>query len=211
MDSDGHPVRIVGVHSDITERKDAQVRLERFAHELEKAVETRTAELRHSQEQLRALAAELTLTEQRQRQRFASQLHDHLQQLLVLSKLKLTQAKRAVDAVPLGVSLLEQVDEAVNTALDYSRSLVAELSPPVLQQYGLVAGIQVACGMDGAHEFISDRGDARGVHPPPRSPVRAVVPIRSGIAHQCCEVCRDWPRQRTTECLREGPLHSDTR
>ena len=142
MDSDGHPVRIVGVHSDITERKDAQVRLERFAHELEKAVETRTAELRHSQEQLRALAAELTLTEQRQRQRFASQLHDHLQQLLVLSKLKLTQAKRAVDAVPLGVSLLEQVDEAVNTALDYSRSLVAELSPPVLQQYGLVAGIQ---------------------------------------------------------------------
>ena len=142
MDSDGHPVRIVGVHSDITERKDAQVRLERFAHELEKAVETRTAELRHSQEQLRALAAELTLTEQRQRQRFASQLHDHLQQLLVLSKLKLTQAKRAVDAVPLGVSLLEQVDEAVNTALDYSRSLVAELSPPVLRQYGLVAGIQ---------------------------------------------------------------------
>ena len=141
-DSDGRPVRIVGVHSDITERKDAHVRLERFAHELEKAVETRTAELRRSEEQLRALAAELTLTEQRERQRFASQLHDHLQQLLVLSKLKLTQAKRAVDAVPLGVSLLEQVDEAVNNALDYSRSLIAELSPPVLRQYGLVAGIR---------------------------------------------------------------------
>jgi PAS domain S-box-containing protein len=141
-DSDGRPARIVGVHSDVTERRDAQVRLERFAHELEKAVETRTAELRRSQEQLRALAAELTLTEQRERQRFASQLHDHLQQLLVLSKLKLTQAKRAVDAVPLGVSLLEQVDEAVNSALDYSRSLIAELSPPVLRQYGLVAGIR---------------------------------------------------------------------
>ncbi len=141
-DSDGRPVRIVGVHSDITERKDAHARLERFAHDLEKAVETRTAELRRSQEQLRALAAELTLTEQRERQRFASQLHDHLQQLLVLGKLKLTQAKRAVDAVPVGVSLLEQVDEAVNTALDYSRSLIAELSPPVLRQYGLVAGIR---------------------------------------------------------------------
>ena len=141
-DSEGRPVRIVGVHSDITERKDAHVRLERFAQELEKAVETRTAELRHSQEQLRALAAELTLTEQRERQRFASQLHDHLQQLLVLGKLKLTQAKRAVEAVPLSVSLLEQVDEAVNTALDYSRSLIAELSPPVLRQYGLVAGIK---------------------------------------------------------------------
>lgn len=141
-DSDGRPVRIVGVHSDITERKDAHARLERFAHELENAVETRTAELRRSQEQLRALAAELTVTEQRERQRFASQLHDHLQQLLVLAKLKLTQAKHAVDAVPLGVSLLEQVDEAVNTALDYSRSLIAELSPPVLRQYGLVAGIR---------------------------------------------------------------------
>jgi PAS domain S-box-containing protein len=141
-DADGRPLRIVGVHSDITERKDAHVRLERFAQELERAVETRTAELRHSQEQLRALAAELTLTEQRERQRFASQLHDHLQQLLVLGKLKLNQAKRAVGTVPVGVSLLEQVDEAVDTALDYSRSLVAELSPPVLRQHGLVAGIQ---------------------------------------------------------------------
>jgi PAS domain S-box-containing protein len=141
-DAEGRPVRIVGVHSDITERKDAHVRLERFAHELERAVETRTAELRHSQEQLRALAAELTLTEQRERQRFASQLHDHLQQLLVLGKLKLSQAKRAVGPVPVAMSLLEQVDEAVNTALDYSRSLIAELSPPVLRQHGLVAGIQ---------------------------------------------------------------------
>src|SRR5262249_16278512 len=77
----------------------------------------------------------------RERQRFASQLHDHLQQWLVLGKLKLSQAKRSVETVPLGVSLIEQVDEAVNTALDYSRSLIAELSPPVLRQHGVGAGI----------------------------------------------------------------------
>jgi PAS domain S-box-containing protein len=140
--TEGRPIRLVGVHSDITERKDAHVRLETFAHELERAVETRTAELRRSQEQLRALAAELTLTEQRERQRFASELHDHLQQLLVLGKMKLSQAKRSVQAVPLGVSLIEQVEEAVNTGLDYSRSLIGELSPPVLRQHGLVAGIK---------------------------------------------------------------------
>ncbi|HJT21134.1 MAG TPA: PAS domain S-box protein [Nitrospira sp.] len=141
-DHKGSPIRVIGVHSDITARKTAQVRLVHFAEELERQVVERTAELLKSQERLRALATELTLTEQRERQRFAAQLHDHLQQLLVMCKFKLGRGKRLVQSMPSGLQLLEELDETVSHALAYSRSLVAELSPPVLRAYGLVAGIK---------------------------------------------------------------------
>ena len=108
----------------------------------ERQVVERTSELLESQERLRALATELTLTEQRERQRFATELHDHLQQLLVLCKVKLNQGKRLVESIPSGAALIEEMDETMSKALAYSRSLVAELSPPMLREYGLVASIK---------------------------------------------------------------------
>lgn len=56
---------------------------------LEQRVEERT-------EQLRAMATELNLAEQRERKRLSVELHDYLQQVLVLSKLKAGQCKRFV-------------------------------------------------------------------------------------------------------------------
>jgi len=41
-------------------------------------------------DQLRELASELTLAEQRERQRLAKVLHDHIQQMLVAEKLQTT-------------------------------------------------------------------------------------------------------------------------
>lgn len=64
-----------------------------LAQELEHRVVERTRELWHSKERLSALANELNLTEQRERKCLATELHDHLQQILVLSKLKLAQGK----------------------------------------------------------------------------------------------------------------------
>ncbi len=51
-------------------------------------------ELSHSRSRLRALASQLTLVEQRERQRIAAELHDYLAQLLALGRMKLGQAKR---------------------------------------------------------------------------------------------------------------------
>ena len=61
--------------------------LRAIADHLEQLVAKRTVGLR-------ALATELNLTEQRERQRLAMELHDHLQQLIVLSKLKVGQSRR---------------------------------------------------------------------------------------------------------------------
>lgn len=134
---------------DITERKraeqalrEAQNRLESWNLELEQAVQLKTTELLQSQERLRALSTELTLTEHRERTRLAVDLHDHLQQLLVLGKLKVGRGKRLSSLPPAGVEVMQEVDEVLTSALAYTRTLVSELSPTVLREHGLVAGLR---------------------------------------------------------------------
>lgn len=128
--------------ADLMERKQAEEALLTLNNELERRVEERTREVRASKERLRALATELTLTEQRERHRLATELHDHLQQLLVLGKLKLGQGKRMAQTAPACAEVMGQVDNVLSEALQYTRSLVADLSPPVLRDHGLPAALQ---------------------------------------------------------------------
>jgi signal transduction histidine kinase/ActR/RegA family two-component response regulator len=116
----------------------AQERLQRWNVELEQAVHLKTVELIQSEERLRALTMELNLAEQRERQRLASELHDHLQQILVLGKLKLGQGERLSDPA----RIMKETENLLSDALTYTHSLVAELSPPVLRQHGLAAGLK---------------------------------------------------------------------
>jgi PAS domain S-box-containing protein len=136
----GRPARMVGLNYDITEGKVSQARLEQFAEELERQVSERTQELVSSQDQLRALATELNLAEQRERKRLAAELHDHLAQMLVLVRLKLGQAKQG--PVYRSLDMIKQAEEVVNESLTYTRNLVAELSPPVLHEFGLFAALR---------------------------------------------------------------------
>jgi PAS domain S-box-containing protein len=121
---------------------DAQDRLQRWNLELEQAVDVKTTELVQSEGRLRALAAELNLAEQQERKRLATELHDHLQQMLVLGRIKLGQGKRFTESVPVWVKLIEEIDEIFSQALTYTRTLVTELSPPVLRDHGLAAGLK---------------------------------------------------------------------
>ncbi len=120
----------------------SEEQLQRWSQELEQRVAQRTTELQHSQSRLRALATELNLAEQRERKRIATELHDHLQQLLVLGKLKMGQGKRLLTANPACLNVMTEADEVLTQALRYTRTLVAELSPPVLLEHGLPAGLK---------------------------------------------------------------------
>ena len=122
--------------------REAQQRLQRWNVELEQTVNVKTAELMQSQKRLRALASELSLAEQRERKRLATELHDHLQQLLVYGKMIIGQGKRRIAEVPAAAEMMMKVDEVLSEALTYSRTLVAELSPPLLHDYGLAAGFK---------------------------------------------------------------------
>ncbi len=135
-------------------RREAQERVERWSVELEQAVTVKTAELRASQERLRGLATELNLAEQRERKRLAAELHDHLQQMLVLAKIKLGQGKRLAFPLPGCVSALSQADEVLSEALQYTRTLVAELSPPLLRDHGLAAGLKWLGGYMAKHDVV---------------------------------------------------------
>jgi CheY-like chemotaxis protein/anti-sigma regulatory factor (Ser/Thr protein kinase) len=132
----------VGATYDITEIVEAQARLERSSRELERAVNLKTAELQRSHERLRTMATELNLAEQRERKRLASELHDHLQQMLVFGKLTIGQGKRSACGMPACETVLKKVDDLLSDSLTYSRTLVAELSPPVLRDHGLADGLK---------------------------------------------------------------------
>ena len=139
-DERGRPVRMVGINYDVTERKQAEDRLRSFTQELETRVMERTRELVQSQDRLRALATELNLAEQRERKRLATELHDHLAQMLVLGRLKLSQAKRFADAQC--APFLKETEDVLDESLKYTRTMVADLSPPVLHDLGLPAALR---------------------------------------------------------------------
>lgn len=117
-------------------------RLKSWNIELEQALSEKTAELRQSEGRLRALVKELSLAEHRERKRLANELHDHLQQILVLGKLMIGQGKRLGSDVPDCRVVLKKVDDILSDALTYSRTLVTELSPPVLYHHGLAVGLK---------------------------------------------------------------------
>jgi PAS domain S-box-containing protein len=140
-DANGQAERLIGVNFDVTDRKEGEARLQGWAQDLEQRVAERTQALHASQKRLRAFATELNLAEQRERKRLAGELHDHLAQLLVLGRLQLGQAKRVPGTASQSVHLIGQTEDVLNEALTYTRTLVADLSPPVLREFGLPAAL----------------------------------------------------------------------
>jgi signal transduction histidine kinase/CheY-like chemotaxis protein len=137
---DGKMLGAVASFVDITARKRVEVALQQSKDELEQRVQARTADLAQKASQLQALTAELTLAEQRERQRLAEVLHDGLQQLLVSAKIRLHLLPRAD---PSGVAGgCREVIGLLEEALSASRALTGELNPPILKTGGLVAGLE---------------------------------------------------------------------
>jgi PAS domain S-box-containing protein len=89
--------------------------------------------------QLRALTTELVQTEQRERQRLAAVLHDHLQQLLVAAKFRLSSLELRSESEARRLAAHE-VSDVVDEAIQAARSLTAELCPRPYQENGLAGG-----------------------------------------------------------------------
>jgi len=123
-----------------TERA-AQHRLQQWSRLLERQVAERTRELERSQVNLRSLAAELNVAEQRERKHLAIELHDYFAQLLVLGHLKIGQLKR-LTLPSKGDEIVREIEDVLHQSLKYCQTLMAELSSPILQEQGLAAGIR---------------------------------------------------------------------
>jgi signal transduction histidine kinase/ActR/RegA family two-component response regulator len=127
-------------YKDVSAQVKAEQALRESNETLEQRVAERTAEVQRQSEQLRALAAELSRTELRERQRLAKLLHDNVQQLLVAGQMQLSLIKRGADP-KIMQSTAQGVDGILAEALEASRSLTVELYPPILHQSGLVAAL----------------------------------------------------------------------
>ena len=117
----GHAIAFI---SDITVRRQAEHALA----ESHAALQERTNELERRTVQLSRLASELTLTEQRARERLAKMLHDGLQQSLFSASLKLEQLKLKIP--PAVTPLLEEARAEIGDAIAAGRTLSFELAPP---------------------------------------------------------------------------------
>ncbi len=119
-DDSGAPCAIMAIGLDRTEQKLAEERL------------------RVSEENLRDLAAELAMVERNERREIATVLHDNIGQLLAFAKIKLGgMAGHGGDIDEELPPVLHYIDEAI----DQTRSLTSQLSPPALDQLGFVAAL----------------------------------------------------------------------
>jgi PAS domain S-box-containing protein len=122
-DERGKVTHFVSVQRDITERKKTEEQFHAY------------------QEQLRLLASELLLAEERERRRIAMDLHDNIGQMLALTRIKLGVLRNTLsgnaheDAVG---GIVELIDQSIS----YTKSLSFELSPPLLYDIGIEATIE---------------------------------------------------------------------
>lgn len=144
-DANGVATHIAGINYDITERKAAEEALRNLNEQLDRGVAQRTQELAESRARLRALVAELTMTEERERRRLAVDLHDTLAQSLAVVNMYLWRVRELLGDQANGASFKEvlgNLDTTVDDSIKYTRSLIAELSPPVLYDLGLPAAFR---------------------------------------------------------------------
>lgn len=126
---------------ELGQRKRAEEALRRLNTDLEQRITERTRDLVASNHRLQALASELTLAEQRERKRLASELHDYLAQILALARIKMSQLRQKVSAESPGTQLVGEIDNLLEKAGEYTRSLMAKLNPPVLDELGLPSAL----------------------------------------------------------------------
>ncbi len=131
------------VQRDISERKEAEVKLLAY------------------QEQLRALTLELTLVEERERRRIAAELHDQIGQNLALCKLKVAALEKGMSREKVK-SELSALRRLLEVSIQGARSLIFDLSPPVLYELGFQAALEWLAEWIGEQYQIPVEFESRG-------------------------------------------------
>lgn len=152
---------MVGIGVDLREHKQAEKALRMVKEELEYKVHERTAlcesknedllkeieyrkqtetRLRLTQKNLRAMVSEVVLSEEKSRQHFATDLHDTVVQTLGAAKLR---SQLIQDNIPDAIKdMYAEIQTLLSEAITQTRSIMAEMSPPVLNELGLIAALE---------------------------------------------------------------------
>ncbi|MGE0387869.1 MAG: PAS domain S-box protein [Gammaproteobacteria bacterium] len=93
-----------------------------------------------SERRLRRVLSELSLVEERERKRFSQVLHDTIVQDLALAKMKLAALPRIAGTDE--AAALEDLRVLLDKMVHESRTLVFEISPPILYDLGLAPALE---------------------------------------------------------------------
>ena len=129
LDSNNKFAGYIGVNHDITRRKLA-----------EDANRAHLTKINEYQKKLKNLNYELTIAEEKERRKIAEYLHDGLGQTISIASIKLSSIVRK-ELTPATNKTLEESTELLRLAISESRTLVYDLSPPILYELGLIAAI----------------------------------------------------------------------
>jgi signal transduction histidine kinase len=143
----GEVVNVVAIEEDMTRRKLAEMEIQQY------------------QDRLKALASQLTLTEEKERRTIAADLHDHVGHSLALARMQLESIPEAKSELEKNI-LVKDVSSILLTALQDTRNLISELSSPSMHEIGLRAAVaeyleeQIAKHRGLNTEFVDEIGDA---------------------------------------------------
>lgn len=93
------------------------------------------------QDQLRHLAYELSIAEERQRKQLATQLHDTIVQNLAISKINMGMMKNELHNDEIS-GKIDKIVSLIDLSIKQSRNLMNELSPPMLFDLGFAEAIE---------------------------------------------------------------------
>lgn len=136
----GEVIGTTGIARDIIERKQTEEALRRVAIENARLLES----VKQQSEQLRTLTKRLAESEEADRQQLARELHDQVGQNLTALGINLNIVRTQMPKEAPGqicsrlddsLSLVEQTTERI-------RNVMADLKPPVLDDYGLIAALR---------------------------------------------------------------------
>ena len=123
LDSDGTVLGVIAIGTDVSERRQAELRVARY------------------QQSLKSLGSEVALAEERKRRAIADRIHDEISQNLACAKLRVGSLTTCLDLDSCrdGISL---INELLDAAIAGSRTLAFELSPPLLHELGFIEAVE---------------------------------------------------------------------
>jgi len=122
-DKKGKPTAVIEISRDITERKKAEKKLIEY------------------QEQLRSMASELSLAEEHEKRRIATELHDQITQNLIMLKIDIGSLREHKLSAEL-TKPLNEVLKSIDKIVQDMRSLTFDLGSSTLYELGLKAAVR---------------------------------------------------------------------
>jgi PAS domain S-box-containing protein len=177
---------------DITERKQAEIRL------------------RESEERMQRALAQLLRAEEDERERIAADLHDDTIQVMVATLYSLDRAQRDAGALPEDTAArIRAARETLEDAIGRARGLAFELRPPLLEAQGLGAAVRALAAHRASEAGFSCRVTATAKRFPAATEVLAYRCVAEALANAAKHARADSVTVRVA--YRRGRLTIDVR